>query len=488
MIGRRVWFIAAVCLGFGTAPLLAQKGSATKKGSGGGGAGNGAATGQRGQPGSLRQFDSAIQELARRVSPAVVQIVVSAIASPEEARTAGSLERQRVMGSGVIVDSAGFIVTNAHVVNGAVRVRVTFTLAPVAGEASRPLAGPTRDARLIGADAQTDIAVLKVDTAGLPTVPFGDSDQLRKGQLVFAFGSPAGFTNSMTMGVVSSVAREVDPNRPVVFIQTDASINPGSSGGPLVDAEGQLVGVNTLIWSQSGGSEGLGFAIPSGIVRLVYSQLREYGRVHRGIIGLRADEITPLLATGLGLTPSWGLLLSDVAPGSPAFGAGLAIGDVVTAVNGKPVASLAEFVTDVTLRNIGKTVHLDVVRGSERLAFDVPVVERRDSLDRIVANLDPEKNLIRRIGILAVTVDPSSPQLFPPMRSYSGVIVAARALYAGDLESGLSPGDVIHAVNRTAISSVEDLRGALSRLKPGDAVVLQIERQGAYMYLSFEFD
>jgi serine protease Do len=439
-------------------------------------------------PNPLRQFDGAVQALARRVSPAIVQVIVTALSSGDTPHQGGALERSRLIGSGVIVDAGGFIITNAHVVAGAERVRIAFSLPPGPAEGSRALLGPVREARLVGVDNETELALLKVDTAGLTPLPFGDSDQLRKGQFVFAFGSPDGLTNSMSMGVVSAVAREVDPARPVVFIQTDASINPGNSGGALVDADGSLVGINTFILSQSGGSEGLGFAIPSGIVRLVYQQLRAYGHVHRGIIGVRADEVTPLFSSALGLTQSWGLLISDVAPGSPAGVAGLQIGDVVTALNGRAVGSLAEFVTDVTLRNIGRSVKLDLLRGTDRLSVEIPVIERRDSLDRLMASLDPEKNLVRRIGILGVAIDPAAAGSFPPVRIVSGVIVVARALYAGGVETGLQPGDVIHACNRAAITSLDELRQALARLKPGDAAVLQIERQGAFMYLPFEYE
>ena len=440
-------------------------------------------------PSTLRQFDAAIEALAQRVSPSVVQVVVAALGSgSSSAERPGVVERTRVIGSGVILDSAGFIVTNAHVVSGAARVRVVFTAASGAEGSARPPTGLTREARLVGVDNETDLALLKVDTTGLPALRFGDSDHLRKGQLVFAFGSPVGLTNSVTMGVVSSVAREVDANRPVVFIQTDASINPGNSGGALVDADGMLVGVNTLILSQSGGSEGLGFAIPSGIVELVYHQLRASGRVHRGIIGVRADEITPTLAGGLGLARDWGLVLEDVAPGSPAGLAGLAIGDVVVSLNGRPVSGLAEFITDLTLRNLGRTAHLEIVRGTQTLKVDVPVVERPDNLDRLVGTLDPEKNLVRKIGILGVTVDASVSSTLPPLRQTSGVLVVARALYAGTIETGLAAGDVIHAVNGTPVASLDELRNALRDLKTGAAAVLQIERQGAYMFLPFEID
>jgi serine protease Do len=446
---------------------------------------------QRGEPapGLLRQLGGAIEALSRRVSPAVVQVQVTSLGASGPGG-AGVLERQRIIGAGVVVDSSGFIITNAHVVSGAERVRVALTVAPSAeGTAGgRPLIGPVLEARIVGLDAETDVAVLKVDSTGLPAMPFGDSDRLRKGELVFAFGSPAGLANSVTMGVVSSVAREIDPERPVVYIQTDAPINPGNSGGPLVDADGALIGINNFILSQSGGSEGLGFAIPAGIVQFVYRELRARGHVNRGIIGIRAVEITPTLATGLGLARSWGLVLEDVAPGGPAEMSGLAIGDVVVALNGRPVASLAEFVSNLTLRNVGRTVQLDVLRGSRRLTLTIPVVQREDSLDRLRATVDPERNLVRRLGIMGVAVDSTVPGAIPVLRLPSGVLVVARAVYAGTVESGLVPGDVIHSLNRTPIRSLADLRSAVREVKVGDSVVLQIERQGGLHYLAFDME
>jgi serine protease Do len=438
---------------------------------------------------SLRQFGNAIESLARRVSPSVVQILVTALGSSGAQQGAGVLERQRIIGSGVIVDPTGFIITNAHVVSGAERVRVALTVDPVgAGASNRPLVGPTLNARVVGLDVETDIAVLKVDTTGLPAMPFGDSDRLRKGELVFAFGSPAGLANTVTMGVVSSVAREVDPQRPVVFIQTDAPINPGNSGGPLVDADGALVGINNFILSKGGGSEGLGFAIPSGIVQFVYRQLRARGQVHRGIIGIRAVEITPELAEGLGLARNWGLLLEDVAPGGPAEAAGLAIGDVVVAMNAQPVGNLAEFVSTLTLRNVGRTVRLDILRGTQPLTIQIPVAERPDRFDRLMSAIDPERNLVRRIGIIGITLDSSTANAVSGLRFPSGVLVAALAGYGGSVASGLMPGDVIHTVNRKGVTSLDELRSALRELKVGSAAVLQIERQGVFKFLQFEIE
>jgi serine protease Do len=436
----------------------------------------------------LRQLGGAIEALSRRVSPSVVQIQVTSLGSSGPGGV-GVLERQRVIGSGVIVDPTGFIVTNAHVVRGAERVRVALTIGPTpAGTPGRALVGPILNARVVGVDAETDIAVLKVDTTGLPAMPFGDSDRLRKGELVFAFGSPAGLANTVTMGVVSSVAREIDPERPVVYIQTDAPINPGNSGGPLADADGALVGINNFILSKSGGSEGLGFAIPSSIVQFVYRQLRSRGQVHRGIIGIRATEITPELAEGLGLARTWGLLLEDVAPGGPAEASGLAIGDVVVAMNDRPVGSLAEFVSTLTLRNVGRTVRLDVLRGTQALTLEIPVVERPDRLDRLMSAVDPERNLVRRIGIIGIALDSTTTSAVPGLRSPSGVLVVALAGYGGSVESGLAPGDVIHSINRKQVIGLDDLRSALRDLKVGNSAVLQIERDGVFKFLQFEIE
>lgn len=435
--------------------------------------------------GPLRQLDDAIESLVRHVSPSVVQVLVTAVGSTETPGRTGVLQQEQVIGSGVIVDPAGFIVTNAHVVSGAERVRVVLAEAGD-GEGARPLPGPVLSARVIGFDKATDLALLKVDTTGLPALSFGDTARLRKGDVVFAIGSPAGLSNSVTMGVVSSVAREVDPDHPLVYIQTDAPINPGNSGGALVDVDGTLVGLNTFILTESGGSEGLGFAIPSGIVRFVVAELRTYGHVHRSVIGIEAQEITPTLAKGLGLTQDWGIIVSDVAPGGPAAGAGLHIGDLVVGLNGRPVGSLSELVTGVTMRSGGQPVTLDVVRGSRRFSVAVPVVEQRDSLDRLMGSVDPEKNLVRRIGIVGVPIDSANASLISDLRLPTGVLVLARASYAGGVESGLAAGDVIHAVNAVPIGTLDDLRTALRRFQPGDPVVLQVERQGRFTFLAFE--
>jgi serine protease Do len=437
----------------------------------------------------LVQLDNAIESLVHDVSPSIVQVLVTGIGPVSAPGRTLAVAHERVIGSGVIVDSAGFIITNAHVVAGAQRVEVIVTPSRTpAGERLPPRGGPLLAARVIGLDRVTDLAVLKVETTGLAAIPFGDSDRLREGQLVLTFGSPAGLANSVTMGVVSSVAREVDPDRPIVYIQTDAPINPGNSGGGLVSADGALVGINTFILSQSGGSEGLGFAIPSNMAAFVYRQIRTYGHVHRGMIGMAGQEITAVLAKGLGLPRDWGILVADVAPGGPAASAGLESGDVVVGMNGKPVATLAQFVADVTMRSDGRPVRLDVLRGPAALSVRVSVSEQRDSLDRIMTSLDAERNLVRKIGVLGVAIDSTVAAFMPGLRIRAGVLVVAQALDAGGTPTGLEAGDVIHTTNRTPIGTLEDLRAALRALKSGDAVVLGIERAGGLLFLPFELN
>jgi len=299
----------------------------------------------RPQATGLLSLDAQLDALSRRVAPSVVQVVASGYTSTP----AMLLARGQASGSGVIVDPDGWIVTNAHVVENARSVRVDLLQPAVAASGGSILRPRSRrvNARVVGLDHETDIAVLKVEERGLPALELGDSESLRQGQLVMAFGSPLGLENSASLGVVSSVARQLKPDDPMIYVQTDASINPGNSGGPLVDAEGRMVGLNTLILSQSGGNEGIGFAAPSHIVRAVYEQLRKSGRVRRGVIGVRAQTITPSLAAGLGLVFDRGIVLSDVTPAGPAEAAGLRPGDIVLALDGKPMENARQF--DVNL-------------------------------------------------------------------------------------------------------------------------------------------
>src|SRR6266478_9912954 len=272
-------------------------------------------------PGSLRQLSKALSQLADKVSPAVVQVIVSGYGptSADERHTdTAFIARQRGIGSGIIVDPAGYIVTNAHVVEGAQRVLVLLA-STSSGQARRQaMKKGVFKASVVGVHREADLAVLKIDAERLPAITLRDLPPVKQGELVFAVGSPQGLASSMTMGVVSASAREPDLDVPMLFVQTDAPVNPGNSGGPLINADGDVVGINTYILTTSGGNEGVGFAIPSAVVAFVYPQLKKYGLVQRGDTGLAIQAIIPSLAAGLNLSTDWGVIVSDVIPGSPA--------------------------------------------------------------------------------------------------------------------------------------------------------------------------
>src|SRR5262249_51546024 len=287
------------------------------------------------------------EALVKRVTPSVVQVLVTGygpINEGNDGETGLVIGRQRATGSGVIVAADGYIVTNAHVVRGGQRVQVVLSEQSARdGSPMRSLGravGRVVEAKVVGTAPEVDLAVLKVGVDGLTPLPLADYRAVRQGQLVFAFGSPDGLRNTVTMGVVSAVARQPDPDHPMVYIQTDAPVNPGNSGGPLVNAKGELVGINAFILTESGGSEGLGFAIPSAIVNVAYPQIRRYGRLHRTEIGMNVQTITPDLASGLKLARDSGVIVSDVVPGGPADTAGLKAGDVILTVDGAPMDSL----------------------------------------------------------------------------------------------------------------------------------------------------
>ena len=450
---------------------------------------------QRNQsPDALHQLSSSVEELVKRVSPSVVQVLVTGF-GPTEEGGGGEAElvigRFRSVGSGVIVDPEGYILTNAHVLKGAQRVQVVLP-SPLAG-ASPNLStvssrSRTLDARIVGLSREIDLAVLKIKAQGLPALPIGNYSNLRQGEMVLAFGSPGGLQNSVTMGVVSAVARQPDPDNPMVYIQTDAPINPGNSGGPLVNVDGELVGINTFILTQSGGNEGLGFAIPSGIVAVAYPQLRKFGHLHRGEIGIHVQSITPNLAAGLGLALDQGVIVSDVIPGSPAETAGLKIQDIILSINGKPVGSLPVFGLYMLMSRAGDRMKIRVLRGGEEMQMEVPVAQHQHSVDLLAELVDPEKNLIAKLGILGIEIDKKISQMLPGLREASGVIVAAKVAGFGGEENSLAVGDVIHALNGMTVLSLDFLRSTLDGIKPGSPVVLQIEREGILMYTSFRMD
>jgi serine protease Do len=442
-------------------------------------------------PDALHELSSALESLSHRAGRAVVQVFSTGftLSSEEESGNASLLTRQKSSGSGVIVSSDGYIVTNAHVVQGARRIEVQLavSLEHTTGHSIIRPSGTKLLARIVGIDRGSDLAVLKIDRTGLAFLRFGDSEELRQGQLVLAFGNPLGLANSVSLGVVSSVARQIKADDPMIYIQTDAPINPGNSGGPLLNADGQVVGINTFILSQSGGSEGIGFSIPSNIVRSVVRQIRKDGHVHRGEIGVYAQSITPSLAAGLELSRDWGVLLGDVDPDGPAAESGLTSGDIVLTLNGKVMENARQLEVNLYSMPVGEKVKIQVLRGDQKLGFEVEVIERDDDPQRFADLVNPEENVIAKLGILGIEINSKIAQMLPDLRKKYGIVVAARAS-GSPFSAALAPGDVIYSVNGTPVTSLVALRQVLDRLKPNEPMVLQIEREGHLRYLDLELE
>ncbi len=439
----------------------------------------------------LRQFNSSLQSLAAKVSPAVVQVLVTGFGAVESKNGSNTalIARQRSLGSGVIVDSNGYIITNAHVVEGAQRIHVVLT--PPGENSEGPPVGFKTDytARILGVHKDSDLALLKIEATGLPFLALDPNHPVQQGELVIAMGSPEGLGNSVTMGVVSSVDRQPDPDNPMIYIQTDAPINHGNSGGPLVDVDGYLVGINTFILSEGGGSEGLGFAIPGRIVSFVYDRLRRFGHVDRSEIGAVAESISPILAEGLHLPVSNGVIIADVTPDSSAEAAGLRIGDIVLSIDGRTTNTLPLLYSSLYLHPTNQVMTVEVLRGKGTQTLRIPVVPQKHMVDRLLDFADPQKNLVDKLGVLAVNANAEALRsLLPDLRVKSGVVVVAKTVYGGIVDVGLQPGDVIHSVNTVTVQSLDELRTNLNRFKSGDSVVLQIERSGAMDYLPFELE
>jgi serine protease Do len=440
----------------------------------------------------LRELNASLQKVVSKTSAAVVQVTVAGYGPDEENghTNTARIVRQHAIGSGIIVDPNGYILTNAHVVRGAQRIRIILPPPPV----DSPLdfqpahAGQILAAKLIGEHKESDIALLKVDATNLPALPLRSDVPVHQGELVFAIGSPEGLQNSVTTGVVSAVTRQVDPDDPMVYIQTDAAINAGNSGGPLLDVDGNVVGMNTMMLSSGGGSEGLGFAIPAAVVNFDYQRLRKYGRVQHVTIGVNAQDITPTLAAGLGLPRSWGAIISDVSPDASAGAAGLRAEDIVLTVDDRPIRGVPDFVAALYLHSPSEVLSIKVLRGTKQMSFNVPVLLHHDGLSELADVPLDQQSLSPRLGVLVTDLHDDIAQLLRRDRRDSGVVVVGETGGPNETASGLRVGDVILAVNRTRLQTVSQLLFIVHNMKSGDPVALQVERDGKLQYLAFEME
>ena len=443
---------------------------------------------------TLNELSIRLEELVNRIHPAVVQIFSTGYVTSDDTdsgNAAAVLSTQRSTGSGIILSPDGYIVTNAHVVKGARHIQVRLSEVRRSPGGRRTTIEPEPkllEAKLIGSDREMDIAVIKIERTGLTHLTLGDSDAVRQGELVVAFGNPLGLEGSVSMGIVSSTTRELHPDDMLAYIQTDAPINPGNSGGPLINSEGHVIGINTFILTQSGGSEGLGFAIPSNVVNTVYNQLRKEGHVHRGRIGISVQTITPAIADGLELSRDWGVVVSDVLPDGPADKAGIKVGDIVLTLNRRSMRNARQLEAYIFRSPMREKVTLGILRGKDELSVDVPVIDTVDDPERFADMVTPEDNLIPRLGILVIAIDKKLAQMLPDLRKSYGLVVAAGS--ASDLESGaqLQPGDIIYSLNGTPMSSIEAFKKKLDDFKTGSSIVLQVERSGRLTYVPIELE
>ena len=441
----------------------------------------------------LEQYDHALEQVAQQAMRSVVEIDVTGYGTPEQDENNGSqlLERRRSLGSGVIVDPEGYIVTNYHVVSGALRIRVILspaTVEMVPYHTSLAHRQRLYEAKLIGTNSRADLAVIKIEEKGLPAIALPDEQfRVRLGQTVLAIGSPKGLDHTVTKGIVSSVGRQPSPDNPMVYIQTDAPINPGNSGGPLIDSAGNLVGINTFIYTSGGGSEGLGFAIPEPIVRYAYTEIKAHGIVRAITIGAHPQTITPDLAAGLKLPQDSGVIFSDVEPDGPADAAGLHIGDIVTSVDGVPIDSLPKYTAMLYLHPFDKPMAMQVTRDGKPVTASIAPQALPPTVSGLSDLINPATDLIVPLGVFVIDLNGPMAQGIST-RSKSGAIVAGLLSGQPTTDSDLQPGDVIRSMNGKPINNAVTLRHNLETAKPGDPVVLEVERESVLQYVVFEIE
>ena len=414
-------------------------------------------------------------EIARAVKPAVVNVSVRGVRkqdgdAEDMLRDFGGRapHRMRGLGSGFVINASGYVVTNNHVVDGASEIRVKFA-------DGRELPG-----KVIGRDAKTDLALLKVEATGLPVIPLGDSARLEVGEPVMAIGNPFGLEQTVTTGIVSATGRAIGAGPYDDFIQTDASINPGNSGGPLINARGEVIGINTAIFSRSGGSVGIGFAVPSSLAKTVITQLADHGTVERGWLGVSIQPLTKELASSFKRGNTSGGLVSEVIPGSPADKAGVKTGDVIVQFNGRKIAKATDLPGLVADVPVGRDVPLVVMRDGVEQHLNAHIAKLTDeSQPKVAAESDGK-------GKLGLSVQPVTPPVARELglKVKEGVLVRDVVEGGRAAEAGIRAGDVIVEVDRRPVRTIEDFKARLENQAKDAPVVMLVNRDGQTMYVA----
>jgi len=383
--------------------------------------------------------------------------------------------RESSLGSGVIVDPNGYIITNNHVIAKADEIKVLLN-------DKREFIG-----KVVGTDPKTDLAVIKINAKDLPVIPWGDSDKLEVGEYVLAIGNPFALNSTVTMGIVSAVGRaNVGIADYEDFIQTDAAINPGNSGGALVNARGELVGVNTAIFSRSGGYMGIGFAVPANMTRTVMDSLIKNGKVTRGWLGVSIQEVTQNLAKQFGLSETKGALVSEVMADSPAAAAGIKSGDVIVGYEGKPVDSPAVLRNLVAQTPIGKSVKLELLRDKKRETVSVKIAEQPKEMTQAEGGDETLDGAGKQSALGGLELRNLSPDISRQLglpAGMQGVVITGVAPDSAAARAGVEAGDVILEINRQAVRSVNDVRKLSAKLPKNEGVLLLLNRRGGKLFL-----
>ncbi|WP_293211696.1 DegQ family serine endoprotease [Parvibaculum sp.] len=450
-------------------------------------------------PAFARGAPDSFADLAERLSPAVVNISTSQVLDPRkmeipgvpedsplndffdeflEQQQGGRPQRVQSLGSGFVIDPDGIVITNNHVIDGADRIEVTF------------IDGTTLPAEVEGTDPKTDLAVLRVKSdKKLPHVELGDSDKARVGDWVIAIGNPFGLGGTVTAGIISALNRDIHAGNYDDFIQTDAAINRGNSGGPLFDLDGRVVGVNSAIISPSGASVGIGFAVPTSTVKPIVDQILKYGETRRGWIGVRIQTVTPEIAESLGLGTARGALVAGVSPGGPAAAAGIETGDIVLAFDGRNIETMRDLPRVVAEAAIGSSADVQIFRDGETLTRRIEVARLENDDDEEADSPEtepaaPEKTVVLGLGLSEL--DDDLRRRFGVSEETDGVLVTDVDPLSAAAEKGVRPGDVIVQVAQRAVSSPQEVEAiVLSEEKGGrNSVLLRISAGGNIRFVA----
>jgi serine protease Do len=375
--------------------------------------------------------------------------------------------KQQSLGTGFIIDRDGHILTNNHVVEKSEEIKVRFS------------DGGEYAGKIIGRDPKTDLALIKIETdEDLIPLPLGDSDRLEVGEWVLAIGNPFGLGDTVTAGIVSAKSRQIGAGSYDNFIQTDASINPGNSGGPLINTDGKVVGINSAIFSQTGGSIGIGFAIPVNMAKDLLPQLKQ-GKVIRGWLGVMIQEVTPDLAEKLDLKDDHGALVADVVTDGPAEKAGIERGDVIVSFDGKKIKSSSELPYIVGSTPVGKTVIVEVLRKGKTKSISVKI-------EKLEEDVSQEKEADKAAPSLGLTVKEITTEIarYFGLSETSGLVIVEVERPSPGAEAGLQPGDIILEIEQESIETVQEFNRAISKYQGGDTILFLIKRRGSTLYLT----